>query len=119
MSEHAQRVERDEVEAALEVRRELGPAFEPALVDSFAERIEQAVEARVDARIAERRSERKHEEERNSKQMALGISSLALGIPISAIAAGTADLPGLVVSWLGIVGVNASYAWQNRHQDRR
>ncbi|HEX6248095.1 MAG TPA: hypothetical protein VFZ64_09520 [Nocardioidaceae bacterium] len=111
-------LERQELEAALEARRELGPAYEPALVDSFVERIEQAVEARVDARLAERRSERKHEDERGSKQMALGITSLALGIPISAIAGGIGDLPGLVVAWAGIVGVNWAVAWQNRRPGR-
>lgn len=112
--EDARRIERDEVEAALEVRRELGPEFEPAVVDSFAERIERAVEARVDARLAERKAERRQEDERSSKQMALGITSLALAIPISAIAGDIGDLPGLVVSWAGIAAVNVSYAWQNR-----
>jgi hypothetical protein len=31
-------VEREDVEALLEVRRELGPSYDAALVDSFAER---------------------------------------------------------------------------------
>jgi hypothetical protein len=55
----------------------------------------------VDARLADERSRRKQDDDRDSKQMALGITSMALGIPISAIAAGTADLPGLVASWAG------------------
>ena len=50
------RVERQEVEALLETRRELGPTYDEALVDAFA------------------------------------------------------DLPGIAVAWLGIVGVNAAHA---------
>ena len=107
-------LDRQDMTAALEVRRELGPSYEQEVVDSFAERIEQAIASRVDARLAEERSRRKQDDDRDSKQMALGITSMALGIPISAIAAGTADLPGLVTSWAGIVAVNAAYAWQNR-----
>jgi NCAIR mutase (PurE)-related protein len=107
-------LDRQEMVAALEVRRELGPSYEQEVVDSFVERIEQTLAARVDARLADERSRRKQDDDRDSKQMALGITSMALGIPISAIAAGTADLPGLVVSWAGIVAVNAAYAWQHR-----
>jgi hypothetical protein len=43
---------------------------------------------------------------------------MALGIPISAIAGGIADVPGLVVSWAGIAAVNLAYAWQNRKGDQ-
>ena len=109
-------LERADVEAALHVRRELGADFEPVLVDSFAERIERAVEARVDARLAAAKAERKHEDDKDSKQLALGITSLALGIPLSAIAGGTADVPGLFFAWTGIVGVNWAYAWQHRRR---
>jgi hypothetical protein len=114
-------LERADVEAALHVRRELGTDYEPALVDAFAERIERAVEARVDARLAEARAGRKHDGDMDSKQLALGITSLALGIPLSAIAAGTADTAGLLAAWAGIVGVNWAYAWQHRTSrgDRR
>lgn len=35
----ARGLEREELEATLEVRRELGPSYEPALVDSFVDRI--------------------------------------------------------------------------------
>ncbi|HEU4514895.1 MAG TPA: hypothetical protein VFR87_17425 [Nocardioidaceae bacterium] len=112
------RLERQELEATLEVRRELGPSYEPALVDSFVDRIERAVEARVDARIAERRAERKRADERSNRQLSMGITSMALGIPISAIAGGIGDVPGLVVSWAGIAAVNLAYAWQNRTGDR-
>lgn len=41
----------------------------------------------------------------------LAIVSLALGIPLTAIAAGTGGLAGLLIVWVGIVLVNAVYAW--------
>ncbi len=41
--------------------------------------------------------------------LSLAIVSLALGIPLSAIGAGTAGIPGLVIAWVGIVLVNFFY----------
>jgi hypothetical protein len=46
--------------------------------------------------------------------LALAISSLGIGIPLSGIASSTAGLPGLVVAWIGIVGVNVAFAWAQR-----
>ena len=46
--------------------------------------------------------------------LALAITSLGIGIPLSAIAGGTAGLAGLVVAWIGIVGVNVAFAWSQR-----
>lgn len=109
-------LERQELAATLEARRELGPAYEPALVDSFVDKVETAIEARVDARLAEREKDRQREDDKAGQQFKLGIASLALGIPISGAAGGIADLPGLVVAWAGIVGVNCAYAWQNRRR---
>ena len=45
----------------------------------------------------------------------LAIVSIALGIPLTAIGSGTAGLPGLLVVWIGIVGVNIVYA-RSRHR---
>lgn len=44
----------------------------------------------------------------------LAIVSTALGIPLTAIAAGTAGVAGLIVAWIGIVLVNTVYAWSRR-----
>ena len=110
----AEEVARQDVEALLEVRRDLGPSYDAALVDSFAERIERAVAERVDAQVEEARRARQQEGASNAGQMTLGIVSLGTGIPITAIAAGTADLPGLIVAWAGIVGVNVAYSLRNR-----
>ena len=105
---------RQDVEALLEVRHELGTSYDAALVDSFAERIEKAVAERVDAQVAERHRVAKRETDRDSQAMVLGIVSLGTGIPITAVAGGIADLPGMLVAWAGIVGVNVAYAVRNR-----
>jgi predicted TPR repeat methyltransferase len=113
-----EQVERADVEALLEVRRELGPSYDAALVDSFADRMERAIAERVDAALTERRQQRETVDSRDSKQLALGIVSLGCGIPITAISAGTADLPGLLVAWGGIAVVNLAYALSGRRRLR-
>lgn len=109
---------RSEAEAVLETRRELGSSYDAALVDSFAERIERAVERRTAEELALRDRRSRNAEAAGGRQTALGIVSVGVGIPISAIALavpeGAASLAALVVAWGGIVGVNAAHAWQSR-----
>ena len=50
----------------------------------------------------------------NHGVLALAITSLGVGIPLTAIASAQAGLPGLIVAWVGIVGVNAAYATSRR-----
>lgn len=111
-------VDREEMEAVLETRRELGAHYEPALVDSFAEKIERAIDARVAERTGGRdvqgRRDAKAREAAGNRQMALGIVSLGTGIPITAIAGSFGDLPGVIAAWTGIAVVNVAHAWQNR-----
>lgn len=108
-------LEHEEIEAALEARRELGPAYESALVESFVEKIESAIEARVDERMARSRQHEKNEGQRQQHQLVLGIVSLGTGIPITAIAGGVGDgLPGIIVAWAGIAAVNVAHALQGR-----
>ena len=107
---HEGEVERSEVEALLETRRELGPTYDAALVDSFAERIEALVEARYAHETAERRAGRSGD----AAHLTLGLVSVGAGIPITAISASLTDLPGLIVAWAGIVGVNVAYALRGR-----
>ncbi|MDP9433223.1 MAG: hypothetical protein M3P91_11055 [Actinomycetota bacterium] len=39
---------------------------------------------------------------------------MGFGVPLSALTGGVADLPGLLVAWTGIVGVNVAAAWGRR-----
>jgi hypothetical protein len=109
-------VARQDVEALLEARRELGPSYDAALVDSFAERVERAVGEQVHATLAERQQDRGREKDREQRQFILGIVSLGAGIPITAISAAVTDVPGLIVAWTGIVGVNVAHALRDRRR---
>jgi hypothetical protein len=105
---------REDAEALLEVRRELGPSYDAALVDSFAERIELAVSQRVDAQIAERRAAQASAAGAGGRQLALGIISLVAAIPISIVLGVTDHFFAMLVAWVGIVLVNMAHALQSR-----
>ena len=44
----------------------------------------------------------------------LALVSIVMAIPLTAIATGNVGLPGLYAVWIGIVLVNAVYAWGRR-----
>ncbi len=118
-------IARDEMEAVLEVRRELGPSYDAALVDSFADRIESVVAERVDVRLHHERAADRHRVGDKQRQLALGIVSLGMSIPITIPLALTDHLSAVLVAWLGIAGVNAAHAAavngpaRRRHESRR
>jgi Flp pilus assembly protein TadB len=107
-------VGRQDGEALLETRRELGPTYDAALVDSFADRIERVVKDRVDSQVEERRRALARAGDSDSKQLALGIVSMVAAIPISIVLGLTGHLLALLVAWIGIVGVNVAYALRSR-----
>jgi hypothetical protein len=82
-------VRRDELQAAIETRKELGAEMEPAIVDSFVERIEQRLVERDEQREQALRRKRAHQ-----KEMVLG--SMAISIPLMAIAAIVTGLAGVI-----------------------
>jgi hypothetical protein len=102
-------ITRDDVSSMVGARRELGEDLEPEVVDAFLARVETAIDARVDERL-ERSAPRKRDRGHADKSLALAIVSLGTGIPITAIAAESGGVLGMVVAWLGIVGVNGLYA---------
>ena len=110
-----------QVRAAMAARSELGPEYDDAIAAGLADRVEELVAYRTaELRHADESAKEDRADVRrgNSHRFALGIVSLGAGIPISAISAGYADLPGLLVAWAGIVGVNAVFAWGNRGRRR-
>jgi hypothetical protein len=82
-------VSKDELHAAIEARKELGDEMEPAVVDAFVARIERRLADRADA--DERALKRKRD---HQKEMVLG--TMAISVPMLAIAAVFAELPGVV-----------------------
>jgi hypothetical protein len=82
-------VPKDELQAAIEARKELGAEMEPALVDAFVERIERRLEQR--ARESEQSLKRKRE---HQKEMVLG--AMGISVPLFALAAIFIGLPGVI-----------------------
>lgn len=103
-------LQRDELAAVLEARRELGEEYEPALVESFIQRLDHAIDVRVQAGLAERARSDANQAESLRGQVRLGVASIALGLPITAIAGGTGGVWGLIACWSGIAAVNIGYA---------
>ncbi|WP_128431371.1 hypothetical protein [Streptomyces cyaneus] len=109
-----------ELNATLQARRELGDEYESALVDSFLEKVDQRIDGAVERRLRRQLAEQQMVVARGARspkatdsfgeRFGFGIVSLVLAVPLSAIGAGTAHLPGLLVSWVGIVGVNVVQA---------
>ncbi|MGP3952805.1 hypothetical protein [Streptomyces sp. 7N604] len=123
-----------ELDATLQARKELGPEYESELVDSFLEKVGQRVDGTIDQRMRRQLAEHRMVVARGARppgaaaggdtfgeRFGFGIISLILAVPLSAIGAAHEGLPGLVVSWLGIFGVNAVHAmgrmpWQLRRR---
>lgn len=120
----------EEIRAAAEVHRELGPDYQSAVVDSFLDRVGREIDARVDARIAtgarpsapplEPRSARPP---RHGQPTVIALGSMVLGIPLSAVAAAAGTHPagfwGLLVVWAAIAAINIAYAIRLRPPDSR
>ena len=109
---------RDDLAATVAARRELGPEFEPALVDSLAERMETAIEARVQARLAQPQPVvpvgRPPKPVSPGMRLGLAFGSMGIGMFASGIAGMYAGLPGIIVTWSGIVLVNVTFALGSR-----
>jgi len=107
-----------ELDATLQARRELGEEYESALVDSFLEKVDQRIDGAVERRLRRQQAEQQMTAARGARssratdswgeRFGFGIVSLVLAIPLSAIGGGIAHLPGLLVAWAGIVGVNVA-----------
>jgi hypothetical protein len=80
---------RDELRSAIEARKELGDEMEPAVIDAFVERIERRLAGRAAQGELALQRRREHQ-----KEMVLG--SMAIAIPLLAIAAIFTGLPGVI-----------------------
>ncbi|MCX5200780.1 hypothetical protein OG897_04785 [Streptomyces sp. NBC_00237] len=113
-----------DLDATVDARRELGSDYEAALVESFLEKVEQRLDSTVDRRVRRQLAEQQMVVARGGsrpgkpssgdggfgERFGLGIVTLLLAIPLSAIAVVNAGLLGLIVCWLGIFGVNAVHS---------
>jgi hypothetical protein len=93
-------VQRDELEAAIAARRELGEDLEPAVIDAFVERIEKRLGERKAAGEQALKKRRDHQRE-------LILGSMAISIPLFALAAVFTGLAGIlaVCAVLAVIAV--------------
>ncbi|MEV6313957.1 hypothetical protein [Streptomyces sp. NPDC051776] len=123
-----------DLDATVRARRELGSDYEAELIESFLEKVEQRLDGTLDQRMRRRLAEHQMVVARGSapdpsrgpgggstfgERFGFGLVSLVLAVPLSAIGVVNEGLPGLVVAWAGIVGVNAVHAagrlpWRRR-----
>ncbi len=94
---------KDDLKATLAARRELSPEMEDSLVTNFLQQVERAIDARVDARVAEATRSRGI---RQRNQTGTVAASLALSIPLLAIAGGIAGATGMILVLVMIVVIN-------------
>jgi hypothetical protein len=96
-------VPRDELQATIEARKELGAEMEPAVIDAFVERIER--------RLAERGSESEQslkQKREHQKEMVLG--AMGISVPLFALAAIFTGIAGVlaVCAALAVIAITAS-----------
>jgi len=94
---------RDELESAIEARKELGDEMEPAVIDAFVARIERRLADHADRGQWALQARRDHQ-----KEMVLG--SMAVSIPLLAIAAIFTGLPGVIAvcAALAVIAIASS-----------
>jgi len=99
-------VERRDVEAAVQARRELGPEYDDQIVDALAEKIEK----RVEERLAQQQPARR----RHEPDARVMLGSIALGIAVTAVALSNSNgsVGGVIVAiiaWIAIAVANVTY----------
>ncbi|WP_214412906.1 hypothetical protein [Sphaerisporangium fuscum] len=110
----APKIERDEVAAAMSAHRELGPQYELELAQSLVDRINSVIDARLAAEAPRRRQAGP-----DWAQMALGLGSVALAIPLTALVASvTSRTAPLILLFALIAIVNIVYAGSKASRNR-
>lgn len=114
---------REDLAAALEARRELGPDYDAAFAESLVERIDQTIEARLNGPQRSRTDleqayllKLQQDNARGERKVSVAVACVSLGvsIPLSGIAAGMHSLAFLVIIWTGIVLINMAHALRRR-----
>ena len=98
-------VVKEELEAAIAARAEMGAEMEPAVIDAFVARIERRLQDQRDRDERALKRQRDHQ-----KEMVLG--SMAISIPLFTIAAVFTGLPGIVAVLVALAVIAVASARQ-------
>lgn len=110
-------IPRDEAEAALAARRELGRDYDDAIAESFTAKLDETIERRVAAEV-ERRLATPEQQRRRSeivsketnKAFVLALGSLGISIPLlGAVSDGGENMLGIVLVLLTVILVNLAF----------
>ena len=104
-------IRKDELASAVEARRELGPEYEDQVLAAFMEKVEK----RLDARLKEQPDSRPALRG-NPLMVPIALGSMGMGIPLTAIAGGTAGTVGIAFVWIGIAAVNWAASLSGRRR---
>lgn len=94
---------REELDAILSARQELGAEYNDELADKLMERLDVLIDRRVEERL---------QKEPNSTALspAVPITSFVFAIPLTAIAAAMLGFRGVLVVWAAVIIVNILYS---------
>jgi hypothetical protein len=94
-----------ELRATMAARHEVGTAYDDQFIQALVEKLTQQVRQEIEA------ARPPQAVLAPDQRLALGICSLIFGIPLIAIAAGSAGPVGLVVAFAAIVAINMAAGW--------
>jgi hypothetical protein len=113
-------IPRDELQATLRARTEVGRELEPHLIDTFLDRIERSIDARADARIEVRLraygAQRPAQPDRggpSASTVVLALGSMAFGVGATGAATAFGDVMGFLAAvavWGAIAAINVAHA---------
>ncbi|MHA6760437.1 hypothetical protein [Streptacidiphilus sp. PAMC 29251] len=112
-----------DLRAAVLTAQELGPDYENEILDGFLQRLDQRIDAQIAVRVRRELGvnpvEQRQQQQRGGRSAnAFQYLSLVLAVPLSAIGASLGHLPGLVIAWGGIVGLNFVQLRSQRQEQR-
>ena len=93
---------REELDAILSARQELGTEYNDELADKLMERLDAVIDRRVEARL--------QKAPKTSLSPAVPIISIVFAIPLTAIAATMVGFRGVAVVWAALIIVNILYS---------
>ena len=93
---------REELDAILSARQELGTEYNDELADMLMERLDAVIDRRVEARL--------QNAPKSSLSPAVPIISIVFAIPLTAIAAGMLGFRGVLIVWAALIIVNILYS---------